>query len=153
VATDEGVLARIAEVVKTSVPLARKAALISEAIRNRGRYRWVGLYRVGVSQIAVIGWSGPDAPAYPSFSIDQGLCGAAVAQRRPVIVGDVSKDPRYLTTFGSTRSELVVPILDAANTVVGLIDAESERLNAFGAPDAEFLTRCGDVARPLWSGL
>ncbi len=39
------------------------------------------------------------------FPVTQGLSGAAVASGETVVVGDVSKDPRYLTAFGSTRSE------------------------------------------------
>ena len=47
------------------------------------------------------------------------------------MVADVHKDPRYLPTFGSTQSEIVVPIMDEHGQVVGMIDVESEKLNAF----------------------
>ena len=47
------------------------------------------------------------------------------------MVADVHKDPRYLPTFGSTQSEIVVPVITESEKVVGLIDVESEKLNAF----------------------
>jgi len=44
----------------------------------------------------------------------------------------VRNDPRYLTAFGNTLSEIIIPVLDEKNgAVVGTIDVESERANAF----------------------
>ena len=56
-----------------------------------------------------------------------------------MLVGDVCSDPRYLTTFGTTRSELVVPVLDANGAAIGVIDVESAEPNAFGEEDVEAL--------------
>ncbi len=86
----------------------------------------------------------------PTFSGTQGLCGAALSSRAPVVVGDVTKDPRYLTTFGSTRSEVVVPVISTVGAVLGLIDVESERLYAFTDSDCAFLQQCASVLLPLW---
>ncbi len=49
----------------------------------------------------------------------EGLCGAAVRSREPVLVGDVRTDPRYVSLVPETRSELVVPLLHK-DKVVGL---------------------------------
>jgi GAF domain-containing protein len=128
-----------------------KAERIADVIRRAGDYRWVGLYEVGGGEIGVVGWSGPGEPAYPRFPASQGLCGAAVSSRSTVVVGDVRSDPRYLTTFGSTQSEIVVPIMDGAgHEVLGVIDVESERPHAFGEADRAFLERCAALILPLW---
>jgi len=80
------------------------------------------------------------------------LCGAAVAQRATVLVGDVSADPRYLTTLGSTRSEVVVPVFGPErDRVVGLIDVESQHKDGFGPGDRGLLERCALQIAPLWS--
>jgi putative methionine-R-sulfoxide reductase with GAF domain len=79
------------------------------------------------------------------------LCGAAVSARRAIIVGDVAKDPRYLTTLGSTRSEIVVPVLHpSTGEPVGLIDVESERVDAFTDIDRALLERCAAAMADLW---
>jgi L-methionine (R)-S-oxide reductase len=123
-----------------------KARRAADWIRSARGYRWVGLYDVHQEEIAIIAWSGPGEPAYPRFPVHQGLCGEAVRSRTPVTVADVTQDPRYLTTFGSTRSEVVVPILDRGRGVaVGVIDVESERVNAFGSEDRNFLERCASL--------
>jgi len=128
-----------------------KARRIAAAIRQMGPYRWVGIYDVSPEEIRVIAWSGPDAPAHPRFPASQGLCGAAVQGRTTVAVGDVTEDPRYLTTLGTTRSEIVVPALgQPTGPVVGLLDVESELLNAFGEEDRLRLEECAAALRPLW---
>ena len=116
-------------------PLRRAA----EAIRRSGDYRWVGIYAVDADEIRALAWTG-DAPAHPRFPRDRGLCGAAAAQQRTVVADDVRTDPRYLTTFGDTRSEIVVPI-ERDGEVVGLIDVESDQLAAFGSAARAALER------------
>jgi putative methionine-R-sulfoxide reductase with GAF domain/uncharacterized Fe-S cluster protein YjdI len=128
-----------------------RAKAIAEAIRAARDYRWVGVYEVGPEEIAVIGFSGEAAPVFPRFPASQGLNGAAAAAREPVVVNDVADDPRYLTAFGSTRSEMVVPVLrPGTGEVVGTIDVESERVNAFGADDRALVEDCARSIAGLW---
>ena len=126
-----------------------RAERIAAAIRRYGDYRWVGIYDVGREEIAVVAWDGPAPPTHPRFPRSAGLCGAAVAARRPIIVGDVGADARYLTTHPSTRSEIVVPVF-AGGVPVGLIDVESEKPDAFAADDEQLLERCAALVSPLW---
>ena len=123
---------------------------IAEAIRKAGDYRWVGIYAVGPEEISVIGWSGPAPPAHPRFPKDRGLCGAAAASGRTVVVEDVTKDPRYLETLGDTRSEMVVPVRRESGEVVGLIDVESDREDAFTPLDLRHLEGYASVVAGLW---
>jgi len=133
----------------------RIAALesVAELLRSSGRYHWVGLYDVdrAAGIVTNIVWSGPGAPEYPTFPITKGLTGAAISSRKTVNVGDVAADPRYLTAFGTTRSEIIVPVLDwASESVVGTIDVESENPNAFTEDAQALLETCSNVIRPLW---
>lgn len=129
---------------------ARKAAGVAEALRRSGAYRWVGLYEVTEDEIVNLAFDGPGAPAYPRFPVTQGLSGA-VASKETVAVGDVREDPRYLTAFGSTRSEIIVPVFDrAGRKVVGTIDVESEEVDAFSQGDRAVLERCAAVVARLF---
>jgi putative methionine-R-sulfoxide reductase with GAF domain len=122
-------------------------------IRSHARYRWVGLYKVdhGAGVVTNLVWSGPGAPEYPTFPLTKGLTGAAVAERQVVNVGDVSADPRYLTAFGTTRSEIIVPVFSRdGRSVIGTIDVESEKPNAFNRDVQTLLQACSEVIRPLW---
>ena len=123
---------------------------MAESIRQAGDYRWVGIYAVGPEEISVIGWSGPAPPVHPRFSRDRGLCGAAAASGKTVVVEDVTKDPRYLKTLDDTRSEMVVPVKRGNGDVVGLIDVESDREDAFTPLDLRLLEGYASVVVGLW---
>ena len=114
-------------------------------------YRWVGVYDVGPEFVSIIAYSGPGAPAYPRFSIMKGLTGAAIREKKTVIVNNVRSDARYLTTFGNTLSEIIIPVLDEkTGAVVGTIDVESEQVNAFLEEDQQALEASAKAARRLW---
>src|SRR5499425_3542093 len=127
---------------------------IADFLRKSGNYRWVGLYDVdhAAGLVRNIVWSGPDAPAYPVFPLTKGLTASAISFRRTVNVGDVASDPRYLTALGSTRSEIIVPVFDSAKEkVIGTIDVESDRENAFNAKTQALLESVSETLQPLWS--
>ena len=123
---------------------------IAQAIARAGMYRWVGVYDVGASEIAVVGWTGPAPPTHPRFARAQGLNGQAVRRCETIIVNDVRSNPHYLPTLGSTRAEMVVPILAKPGVVVGTIDIESEVANDFGEADRVFVEQCAMAIRPLF---
>jgi L-methionine (R)-S-oxide reductase len=128
-----------------------KAKRLAELVRKLGEYRWVGVYDVGRESVSIIAWSGPGAPENPSFPADKGLTGAAIREKKVVISGDVRTDPRYLTTFESTLSEIVVPVLSpAGGHVIGTVDVESDKENAFSARDQQMIEQCAQAALPLW---
>lgn len=110
----DAVLEKVRAAAVAGVERGERASRIAAAVRQAGGHRWVGVYEVTETQVAVLGWAGPGAPAYPRFDRTQGLTAAAVAGGSTVVVDDVTEDPRYLTAFGSTRSEMIVPVLDAA---------------------------------------
>jgi putative methionine-R-sulfoxide reductase with GAF domain len=130
---------------------AARAKRAADLIRRTGRYRWVGIYDVDAMEISVIAWSGPTAPAFPRFPVTRGLSGDAVRTGKPIVVGDVSSDPRYLTTFGTTKSEIVLPVFGGdSNTVVGTLDVESDAAHAFADRDTAMLERFAAALVPLW---
>ena len=122
----------------------------AEVIRAAGSYRWVGLYEVTDTEVGAIAWTGTTAPAFLRFPRDKGLNGVAVATRDAVVSQDVAKDGRYLTAFATTGSEAIFPVLADAGPVIGTIDVESDRRNAFSQEDEQFLRACAIVLRPLW---
>ena len=131
-----------------------RAKRIVEAVREAGAYRWVGIYDVNVRSgtVSNIAWSGPNAPAYPVFPITKGLTSRAIAARKIINVGDVASDSSYLTALDSTRSEIIVPILDdTGDHVIGTIDVESEHRNAFDSKAQALLEESANVLRKFWT--
>ncbi len=113
-------------------------------------YSWAGIYTVEGKDLVLDSWAGPAATEHTRIPIGKGVCGFAAKAGRTEIVSDVSKDPRYLQCFLSTKAEIVVPIFNGG-TVVGEIDIDSDQLDAFSTLDREFLEAVARKASERWS--
>jgi sigma-B regulation protein RsbU (phosphoserine phosphatase) len=71
--------------------------------------------------------------------ISEGLTGAAVRSKQPILVADVRLDPRYVSLIPEARSELVVPLV-LQDRVVGVFDLESPVVNRFTEEHVKVLT-------------
>ena len=141
----------LAAALDTSDLRETRAHRAAEIVRAARGYRWVGIYEVDDDRIVLLGHTGPQAPLHVTFEATQGLSGAAVQTRATVVSNDVAHDPRYLTAFESTGSEMIVPILGAeSGIVIGTLDVESERTGAFGDEDCAFVERCTTALMPLF---
>lgn len=115
----------------------KKAA---EMVRAERHYRWIGIYKIERGDFVIVAGTGDEPPAYPRFPTTQGLCGAVAETGQTLIVGDVRKDPRWLPAFWTTHSEIVVPMICESNRqIVGVIDVESDKRDAFSEDDRDFL--------------
>ena len=101
-------------------------------------YNWVGIYLVKGNGLHLDAWSGPAPTVHTEIPIGKGICGWAAKSGRTEIVSDVTKDTRYLQCFTNTKAEIVVPIHHDGK-VVGEIDIDGDRVNAFSSMDREFL--------------
>ena len=71
----------------------------------------------------------------------QGVCGAAAADRKTVIVPDVEKFPGHITCDSRSKSEIVVPVLNARGDLIAVLDVDSDQHDAFTPDDQEGLER------------
>jgi len=147
----DDVVARLGTILDTTEMREVRAQHAAEAVRAARGYRWVGIYDVGDTEIEIVGHTGVQAPAFVRFSVDHGLSGEAVRTRETVVCNDVSSDSRYITAFESTGSETIVPILGAeTGIVIGTLDVESDRVDAFTDEDRRFLEACAQALMPLF---
>ncbi|MFZ0334395.1 MAG: GAF domain-containing SpoIIE family protein phosphatase [Candidatus Acidiferrales bacterium] len=116
----EGVLRRAAEMVKQVIDYQIFAILLYDEQARVFRHRVNVKFGQHILERSVV-------------SPHEGIVGAAATLRRPVVVPDVSFDPRYISLNPETRSELAIPLL-FKNRVIGVLDIESPQLNYF-TPD------------------
>ena len=76
------------------------------------------------------------------IEIGKGLIGWVAAHRRPLRIRDVNEDPRYNMLSANTRSELAVPLI-YRNELLGVINVESEQIDAYNENDEEMLGTLG----------
>ncbi len=134
----KNILSRLLKVL-TEQP---KDAAMSDSVHllreNFDHYTWVGVYLVQGAKLVLAAYYGDGETEHTTIPIGEGICGFAAKSGETIIVADVSKDPRYLMCFPSTRSEIFVPIL-GRKSVLGEIDIDSDRLAAFTPTDKELL--------------
>jgi signal transduction histidine kinase len=102
------------------------------------------VYQVGAGPI----WDNPDYKFKPArLKIgSEGLTGHAAKTGEAIYSPDVRKDPRFINMEDSgTLSELTVPIT-AKGKIIGVLDAQSQHLNAFDESDQVMLQSLADQA-------
>ncbi|HUK79217.1 MAG TPA: GAF domain-containing protein [Nitrososphaerales archaeon] len=143
-------LARLDSTIAGMRGRASREAMVKFLNTTVPSYSWVGIYAVEGTDLVLDAWSGPSATEHTRIPIGKGVCGFAAKAGKTEIVSDVSKDPRYLQCFLSTKSEIVVPIAKQG-AVVGEIDIDGDQLDAFSSLDREFLEAVARKASSVWA--
>lgn len=115
--------------------------------QNMLKYNWVGFYMMdhsGAEPMLNLGQFVGAMTPHTRIPLDQGICGAAAASGKTVVVDDVNKDPRYLACSIETKSEIVVPVF-AFGAVVGELDIDSHFAAAFGPEDRQLVEACAKI--------
>jgi L-methionine (R)-S-oxide reductase len=123
------------------------SAVVKFLHENMLKYNWVGFYMLepGANPPVLVlrEFQGAMTP-HTRIPLDQGICGAAVANGKTIVVDDVNSDPRYLACSIETKSEIVVPIY-VKGRVVGELDIDSHFPAAFAAEDTELVEYCASL--------
>jgi GAF domain-containing protein len=121
-------------------PIAVMATVVCELHHSFDYYDWTGFYRVVSPGLLKVGpYQGTHGCLQIAF--DRGVCGAAARTRTTQLVPDVRRFPAYIACSGSTRSEIVVPVMTATGVLVAVLDVDSDRLDAFDAVDKTHLEK------------
>lgn len=117
--------------------MASCASMLAAAFED---YFWTGFYRVDPAkpgELVVGPYQGTLGCLRIPFG--KGVCGAAAKEKRTQIVADVEAFPGHIACDSRSRSEVVVPVLDAQGHLIAVLDVDSTRLAAFDEADAEAL--------------
>ena len=118
--------------------VALMATLACEIHHADDRFDWTGFYRATAPELLKIGpYQGGHGCLVIPFS--RGVCGAAARTRETQLVADVDAFPGHIACASSTRSELVIPVIGANERLIGVLDIDSDRPDAFTATDAQRL--------------
>ena len=115
-------------------PIAAMATL-SALLHHAFRHLWTGFYRV-VEPGALLR-VGPYQGSLGCLDITfgRGVCGTAAAERRTIVVPDVHAFPGHITCDPRSRSEIVVPVFNANDELIAVLDIDSSQPDGFGDAD------------------
>jgi len=119
--------------------VALMATLACEIHHSDDRFDWTGFYRVTEPGLLKIGpYQGGHGCLVIPF--DRGVCGAAARTGEVQLVPDVDAFPGHIACASSTRSELVIPVTRGDGRLIGVLDIDSDRPDAFTGEDAAELS-------------
>ena len=135
-----------------SDPIANAANTSALLFQMMPDLNWAGFYMMRSGELVLGPFQGK--PACVRIPVGRGVCGAAVAQQKTMLVEDVHAFPGHIACDAASRSELVVP-LHGRDGVIGVIDLDSPSPARFDADDqagieriaAIWLAACGEGAQ------
>jgi GAF domain-containing protein len=116
--------------------VARMATVASMLAAAFDTYLWTGFYVVDPEKPCEL-VVGPYQGTLGCLRIlfGQGVCGAAASAVRTVVVADVDAFPGHIACDSRSRSEIVVPVVDAHGELIAVLDVDSAEPAAFDAVD------------------
>lgn len=109
---------------------ANFAALVFNALPG---INWCGFYFPYGDALVVGPFQGK--PACVRIARGRGVCGAAAMSRQTQVVADVNAFPDHIFCDGDSRSEIVVPLIRADGSLLGVWDVDSPHLARFDDVD------------------
>jgi serine phosphatase RsbU (regulator of sigma subunit)/putative methionine-R-sulfoxide reductase with GAF domain len=126
---------------------------VTELIQNTFNYYYVAIFTLQAgakrlrfrSSAQAVKKGSKKIPLALEVELGEGLIGEAAATGERIVAADVRKDTRfrYIKPLPETRSEVVIP-LKLEDRVLGVLDVQSDRLNAFHPNDLLLLQALTD---------
>lgn len=135
----EVLLPQIEALTVYETDLVANLANISSALHQVFSWWWVGFYWVKENELVLAPFQGPIACTRIAFG--KGVCGTAWKERKTQLVPDVEQFPGHIACSSATKSEIVVPIFNQNDEVMGVLDVDSERDDVLDEIDVFYLEK------------
>ena len=135
----EALLPQIEALMAYESDLVANLANISSALHQVFSWWWVGFYWVKENELVLAPFQGPIACTRIAFG--KGVCGTAWKERKTQLVPDVEQFPGHIACSSATKSEIVVPIFNQNDEVMGVLDVDSERDDVLDEIDVFYLEK------------
>ncbi|HEY5591564.1 MAG TPA: GAF domain-containing protein [Paludibacter sp.] len=130
-------LPQLTALIDGEADLTVNLANISAALKETFGWWWVGFYWVKNGELVLAPFQGPIACT--RIKIGKGVCGTAWKEARSQFVPDVEKFPGHIACSSSSVAEIVVPVFDKKQHVIGVLDVDSERYDILDETDVYYL--------------
>ena len=145
----EALLPQIEALTVYETDLVANLANISSALHQVFSWWWVGFYWVKENELVLAPFQGPIACTRIAFG--KGVCGTAWKERKTQLVPDVEQFPGHIACSSATKSEIVVPIFNQNDEVMGVLDVDSERDDVLDEIDVFYLEKISKMITKIHS--
>ncbi|HOY38927.1 MAG: GAF domain-containing protein [Bacteroidales bacterium] len=121
-------------------PIARMATVCALLKNKMGSgYYWTGYYLLDSDELIVGPYQG--TLACMKLKKHTGVCWKAVLTCETIVVADVHAFSGHIACDPKSKSEIAVPLYDAKNHIIGVLDVDSSILNYFNENDKDYLEK------------
>jgi GAF domain-containing protein len=124
---------------KTDFLYARMATINALLYHKMDNFFWVGFYLLVNDELTVGPYQGP--LACQVLKKNTGVCWVAINEGKTVIVPDVAQFPGHIACDSRSKSEIVIPLRNVNNEIIGCLDIDSNKLFTFDEIDAIYLEK------------
>ncbi len=124
---------------KCDKQIARMSSIAAVLHHKIDYFFWTGFYLFTDGDLIVGPYQGP--LACMKLEKNTGVCWAGINEKKTIIVPDVEQFPGHIACDSRSRSEIVVPLRNKNNEIIGVLDVDSQDLNSFDEVDAEELEK------------
>ncbi len=135
----ENLIPQLKALISSETDLTANLANIAAALKETFRWWWVGFYLVKENELVLGPFQGPIACTRISYG--KGVCGTTWKTASPLLVPDVEKFQGHIACSSQSVAEIVVPILDSNNQVIGVLDVDSEKYDVLDETDLDYLEK------------
>jgi L-methionine (R)-S-oxide reductase len=116
---------------------ARMSTINAVLYHKMDGFFWVGFYLLKDGHLIVGPYQGPLACL--ELEKDKGVCWAGINRDQTIIVQDVHQFPGHIACDSRSKSEIVIPVKNHDNKLIGVLDIDSNLLSNFDNTDAVHL--------------
>jgi GAF domain-containing protein len=124
---------------KSNNPLSNMATIAALLSGKMDYFFWTGFYLLQDGKLQVGPYQG--SLACIDLAKDTGVCWAGINQAKTVIVADVHAFEGHIACDSRSQSEIVIPLRNKTNEIIGVMDVDSSEKNSFDQTDAYWLER------------
>ena len=124
---------------KCTDPLARMATVNAILYHKMETFSWVGFYLLKGGRLIVGPYQGH--LACQTLEKNKGVCWAGINEKKTIIVPDVHDFPGHIACDSSSRSEIVIPLLNQEGEITGVMDIDSRLADNFEPTDGRELEK------------
>ena len=129
---------------KSSNNTLSNMATITAVLHHKMEYFfWTGFYLLQDGKLQVGPYQG--SLACINLAKDTGICWAAINSKKTLVVGDVEAFPGHIACDSRSKSEIVIPLKNKDNKIIGVMDVDSSSNNSFDDVDAHWLEKIGEL--------
>lgn len=144
----EALLPQIEALTVYETDLVANLANISSALHQVFSWWWVGFYWVKENELVLAPFQGTIACTRIAFG--KGVCGTAWKDRKTQLVPDVEQFTGHIACSSATKSEIVVPIFNQNDEVMGVLDVDSERDDVLDEIDVFYLEKISKMITKIY---